>query len=961
MQNLITRSNQPSLWNNLSGVTATDNVAIAPDGTLTAGRVVATGGGGVNHFAEQTNTSMPQPGANYARVKTSAIFVKADTTTKAVVGNGRHSNWYRALIDLSNGVVDFTENCKASLRYVGGGWWRCSVTYVQLAYSEFNPTQDSVMVAPVPAAQTGTASIAFSQSGEAVFVWGAQLSLTSGPTVFVPTGAKIVEGRARRMLPWQNLVPVAEDATLWAASAGTTVTANAILAPNGTLTADRVQWTAGAVNSRYCSPATGSPVGFGGVVFKTGVYTVSVWLRTDAAATVRLRLPLVCGVSNQDSPDIVVGPTWTRVRFTARVTGPGAFTSVFLLNDSTGAASDFHVWGMQVTETNGFAEYIPTTTRAVDEGAPRSEILPLQLCKDTEDLTTASWTAIGTVTRTLLPGAGLGRFNATRLDDQSAAEYRGALQYIAIPADQRAYTVSIDIAKTSTTPAFGINITLLGGTTVSMQPRLRPSDGAIVQTWFSSVSWAYVEDLGTHWRVHATIHNNGTNTSLAAAFYAAVGTVYTADSVTGTGYADVGRVSITATRGPVDYVPNGNTASPYLGNGRARRLAQNALQISNLNNAAWNLGGVGRSVGPVFPGGRVGIKLTEDVSGGAHYTGQTIVPPWLTGRRVTVCVKVLQGSAGRPWAAIGGNGGNVMGWLNTSTGVVQTPSTGCETRARRLSDGSWLMWFTFPADSALPIVRFYMAGAYAGAVYAGDGVSFMYFADAQLVDTDGEPEFAESTRAIQGAVNEGLGSPRRFLGRQNTITAPNDFGSGSWAKSQATIVDNIALAPNGTMTADRLVDNATNSLHYVTQAVVDPLAIRGGSNPRGLRTWSIFAKADTMSGFLLAVDNTNQGAYFDLALGVVALPFTAPGGYADCRPVTTNGWYRCSVTADVSVAGSVNPLFATSSDPYAPIGAYSGSGTGVLIWGAQCSAGAGPVDFVDTLITAEGHPRSTLW
>lgn len=957
MQNLIIRSNQPSLWSNLSGVTATDNVAIAPDGTLTAGRVVATGGGVVNHFAEQTNTSMPQPGANYARVKTSAIFVRADTTTKVVVGNGRHSNWYRALIDLSNGVVDFTENCKASLRYVGGGWWRCSVTYVQLAYGEVNPTQDSVVVAPVPAAQTGTASIAFSQSGEAVFVWGAQLSLTQGPTVFVPTAAKIVEGRARRMLPWQNLVPVSEDATLWAASAGTTVTANAILAPNGTLTADRVQWTAGAVNSRYCSPATGSPVGFGGVVFKTGVYTVSVWLRTDAAATVRLRLPLVCGVSNQDSPGIVVGPTWTRVRFTARVTGPGAFTSVFLLNDSTGTAADFHVWGMQVTETNGFAEYIPTTTRAVDEGAPRSEILPVQLCKDTEDLTTASWGPFGTVTRTLLAGAGLGRFNATRLDDQSAAGYCGVTQVIAIPADQRAYCVSIDIAKTSTTPAFGINLSLTGGTLQAMTPRVRPSDGALAQAWFTSNSWAYVEDLGTHWRLHATIINNGTNTSLQLNLYAATGVVYTADSVTGTGYADVGRVSITATRGPVDYVPNGATASPYLGNARGRRLAQNLLQISNLNNAAWNVGGAARSVGPVFPGGRTGITLTEDSSGGAHYTDQTIVPPWLTGRRVTVCIKARQGSGDRPWVAIGGNGGNVSGWLNMSTGATQNPSTGCETRARQLVDGSWLMWFTFNADSALPIVRFYMAGAYGGAVYAGNGTSFMYFADAQLTETSGEPDFFESSRAVQGAVNEGLGGPRRRIGRQNTITAPNDFASGSWAKSQATIVSNVARAPDGSMTADRLVDNANNSLHYVTQAIFDPLAVLGGSNPRGMRTWSIFAKADTMSGFIVAVDNTNQGAYFDLSLGVVALPFPAPGGFAECRRVTSDGWFLCSVTADISVAGAVSPVFATSSDPYAPIGAYVGSGTGVLIWGAQCTAGMGVSDYVDQLVTAEGIPR----
>ncbi len=951
MQNLITRANQPSLWNGLSGVTATDNVAISPDGTLTAGRIVATGGGVVNHFAEQINTSMPQPGANYARVKTSSIFVKADTTTKVVVGNGRHSNWYRALLDLANGVVDFTENCKASLRYVGGGWWRCAVTYVQLSNSEVNPTQDSVVVAPVPSAQTGTASIAFSQAGEAVFVWGAQLTLTSGPTVFVPTVAKIVEGRARRMLPWQNLLFYSEDFTqaVWfKESVNVTVTGDYALAPNGTKTADRLQWTSGAL--RYVGQT---------ITFAACTHTFSVWVKSTSGANqkFRLRLPSQVGVSNQDSVDLTATSAWQRFYLPVRNITAGS--STFLIeSDSTNSAADLLVWGGQLTHSSTPAEYVATTNRVVDEGDPRGELVIAQLALDTEDLTTASWTAIGSVVRTLLPGAGLGLFNATRLDDQSAVEYRGVTQTIAIPADQRAYCVAVDIAKASTTPAFGFNLSLLGGSTQAMTPRIRPSDGAVAQAWFTSNAWAYAEDFGTHWRFHATIINNGTNTSLQLNLYAATGTIYTADSVNGTGYADVGRVSITATRGPVDYVPNGNTASPYLGNARARRLAQNFLQVSNLNNASWNVGGATRSVGPVFPGGRTGIKLTEDLSGGAHYTDQTVVPSWLTGRRVTVCVKVRQGSAGRPWAAIGGNGGNVSGWLDTSTGTIQNPSAGCETRARRLPDGSWLLWFTFTADSTLPIVRFYMAGSYAGAVYAGDGVSFMYFADAQLAETDGEPEFSESLRAIQGAVNEGLGGPRHYIGRQNTITAPSDFGSGSWAKSQATIVSDVALAPDGTMTADRLVDNASNSLHYVTQSISDPLAVRGGSNTRGLRTWSIFAKADTMSGFLLAVDNTNQGAYFDLSLGVVALSFSAPGGFAECRRVTSDGWFRCSVTADVSVAGSVNPLFATSSDPYAPIGAYVGSGTGVLIWGAQCHAGAGPADFVDTVVTAEGQPRS---
>lgn len=951
MQNLIIRSNQPSLWNNLSGVTATDNVAIAPDGTLTAGRVVATGGGVVNHFAEQTNTSMPQPGANYARVKTSAIFVRADTTTKVVVGNGRHSNWYRALIDLSNGVVDFTENCKASLRYVGGGWWRCSVTYVQLAYGEVNPTQDSVVVAPVPAAQTGTASIAFSQSGEAVFVWGAQLSLTQGPTVFVPTAAKIVEGRARRMLPWQNLLLHSEDfaqAAWFKESVNVTVTGDYALAPNGTKTADRLQWTSGAL--RYVGQT---------ITFAACTHTLAVWFKSTSgsAQKFRLRLPSQVGVSNQDSVDLTATEVWQRVYLTVRNITAGSST-ILIESDAANTAADILVWGAQLTRSSAPAEYVATTTRVVDEGDPRGEILPLQLCKDTEDLTTASWATSAQPTRTLLPGKGLGGFNATRLDDQSAVAYQGTCgQFLAIPADQRAYTVSIDVAKTSSTPAFGFNLTLTGGTTQSMTPRVRPSDGALSQAWFTAAAWAYVEDLGTHWRLHGTIINNGSNTLLTVIFYAATGTTHTADSVTGTGYADVGRVSITATRGPVDYVPNGATASPYLGNARGRRLAQNLLQISNLNNAAWNVGGAARSGGPVFPGGRTGITLTEDSSGGAHYTDQTIVPPWLTGRRVTVCIKARQGSGDRPWVAIGGNGGNVSGWLNMSTGATQNPSTGCETRARQLVDGSWLMWFTFNADSALPIVRFYMAGAYGGAVYAGNGTSFMYFADAQLTETSGEPDFFESSRAVQGAVNEGLGGPRRRIGRQNTITAPNDFASGSWAKSQATIVSNVARAPDGSMTADRLVDNANNSLHYVTQAIFDPLAVLGGSNPRGMRTWSIFAKADTMSGFIVAVDNTNQGAYFDLSLGVVALPFPAPGGFAECRRVTSDGWFLCSVTADISVAGAVSPVFATSSDPYAPIGAYVGSGTGVLIWGAQCTAGMGVSDYVDQLVTAEGIPR----
>lgn len=163
--------------------------------------------------------------------------------------------------------------------------------------------------------------------------------------------------------------------------------------------------------------------------------------------------------------------------------------------------------------------------------------------------------------------------------------------------------------------------------------------------------------------------------------------------------------------------------------------------------------------------------------------------------------------------------------------------------------------------------------------------------------------------------------------RYNLLTKTEAFDDAVWSKANASITANATTAPDGTATADKLVEGATTNTHYtrVTASVSASTSC----------TLSFYAKAAGRSYCSLNIYAVSPAAniaecYFDLALGVVQTP---AAGSASISSVG-NGWYRCSVTGTMnsSTSAYITMFVANTSST----NNYTGDGTsGIYIWGAD--------------------------
>ncbi|CAB4241090.1 hypothetical protein UFOVP22_59 [uncultured Caudovirales phage] len=313
-----------------------------------------------------------------------------------------------------------------------------------------------------------------------------------------------------------------------------------------------------------------------------------------------------------------------------------------------------------------------------------------------------------------------------------------------------------------------------------------------------------------------------------------------------------------------------------------------------------------------------------------------------------------------------GGGTGLYAGFNVSTGVISTAVTAISTGWSSLSASITSVgngWYrcsisgTPSVTTARVVIFIDNAISSGGASYIGDGTSGISLWGAQLEQRSAVTAYTPTTTvpitnyipALQTAASgvarfdcnpttsESLGLLIEEQ-RTNLLTYSDQFDNAAWTKTRSTITSNYAIAPDGTQTADALIEDSSNNSHFVNNGAT---VVNGA-----LYTASIYAKANQRGYLSLVViaSTAASNTFFNLTNGTIV---STSANATSSITAVGNGWYRCSISVTVSSTGiSVYP--GISADGITS--SYQGNGySGIYIWGAQLEAGSFATSYIPTV------------
>jgi hypothetical protein len=369
-------------WAKSGSATVTSDSTTAPDGTSTADTL--NGAAGSSYIIQAISITT---GLSY----TFSVFAKADSTNFLQIAGGSSvfgtDVW--ADFDLSAGTVGSTGTLStASIVSVGSGWYRCVVTGTSTATSTVGNA-----FGVIPVESSSATRFPTNVGATSIYIWGAQAEQRSAVTAYTPTTTQPITnyipvlqtaaanvarfdhnpttGEALGLLIEEqrtNLLTYSADFSNVAWSkVQCTVTSNAVVAPDGTLSADKL------VLDNGISPSGATNDGMYRIsVLASGVYTYSIYAKAGEFSSLRVRESLSSGafldvnlltgaITNGsltqfvDPQAINVGNGWWRTQ-----TGDGY--------------SGIYIWGAQL-EAGAFpTSYIATTSATVTRNADEASM-----------------------------------------------------------------------------------------------------------------------------------------------------------------------------------------------------------------------------------------------------------------------------------------------------------------------------------------------------------------------------------------------------------------------------------------------------------------------------------------------------------------------------------------------------------------------------------------------------------